>query len=56
MKKRCARCDKKRSVLERWLSLDKEFCDECLFAINQEIRERKIIPIERLKDDNKGKS
>ncbi|ASV53887.1 hypothetical protein LJPFL01_0524 [Lelliottia jeotgali] len=54
--KKCARCNKKRSVLERWLSLDKEFCDECLFDIDQEIRERRIIPIRRLKDDNEGKS
>ncbi|AFP68431.1 hypothetical protein ECENHK_02690 [Enterobacter kobei] len=54
--KRCARCNKKRSVLERLLSLDKEFCDECLFDIDQEIRERRIIPIRRLKDKNEEKS
>jgi len=30
---------KKRSVLEQRLSLDKEFCDECLFDIDEEIRE-----------------
>lgn len=54
--KRCARCNKKRSVLEQWLSFDKEFCDACLFDIDEEIRERRIIPIRRLKDDNEGKS
>ncbi|BBS30460.1 hypothetical protein WP5S18C02_06660 [Enterobacter cloacae] len=54
--KRCARCNKKRSVLERWLSLDKEFCDECLFDIDQEIRERRIIPIGRQNDSNERKS
>lgn len=53
--KKCARCNKKRSVLERWLSLDKEFCDECLFDIDQEIREKRIIPITCLKDDDEGK-
>ena len=37
--KGCARCNKKRSVLEQRLSLDKEFCDECLFDIDEEIRE-----------------
>ena len=36
--KGCARCNKK-SVLEQRLSLDKEFCDECLFDIDEEIRE-----------------
>ncbi|AGC85250.1 hypothetical protein V411_12730 [Escherichia coli LAU-EC6] len=54
--KRCARCNKKRSVLEQRLSLDKEFCDECLFDIDEEIRERRIITIRRLKDDNERKS
>ena len=53
--KKCARCNRKRSVLERIFGLDKEFCDECLFDIDEEIRERRIIPIRRLKDDNKGK-
>ncbi len=53
--KRCARCNKKRSVLEQRLSLDKEFCDECLFDIDEEIRERRIITIRRLKDDNESK-
>ena len=52
--KRCARCNKKRSALERWLSLDKEFCDECLFDIDQEIRERRIIPIRRQNDGNES--
>ncbi|ASG45053.1 hypothetical protein CES93_16165 [Citrobacter freundii] len=49
--KRCARCNKKRSVFEQWLSLDTEFCDECLFDIDEEIRERQILPVRRLKDD-----
>lgn len=53
--KKCARCNRKRSVLEQIFGLDKEFCDECLFDIDEEIRERRIIPIRRLKDDNKGK-
>ncbi|RFS90927.1 hypothetical protein CH426_24350 [Klebsiella aerogenes] len=54
--KRCARCNKKRGVLERWLSLDKELCDECLFDIDQEIRERRIIPIRRQNDGNERRS
>ncbi len=35
----CTLQQKKRSVLEQRLSLDKEFCDECLFDIDEEIRE-----------------
>jgi hypothetical protein len=53
--KRCARCNKKRSVLDQWLSLDKGFCDEYLFDMDEEIRERLVIPIRHLKDDNEGK-
>ncbi len=41
--KRCARCNKKASLSGGSL-LDKEFCDECLFDIDGEIRERRIIP------------
>lgn len=51
---RCVRCNKKRSVFERWLSFDKEFCDECLFDIDEEIKERSILMIERLKYKDEG--
>lgn len=53
--KKCARCNRKRRVLDRIFGLDKEFCDTCLFDLDEEIRERQIIPFRRLKDDNKGK-
>ena len=33
--KRCARCNKKRGVLDRIFGLDKEFCDDCLMVVNQ---------------------
>lgn len=32
--KRCARCNKKRSILDRIFGLDKEFCDGCLMVVN----------------------
>ncbi len=54
--KRCARCNKKRSILEQWLSFDEEFCDECLFDIDEEIRERQILSVNRLENDNEGES
>lgn len=38
--KRCARCNRKRGLLERLLSFDNELCDECLFDIDEEIREK----------------
>jgi len=53
---KCARCNKKRNLLERWFALDKEFCDACLDEMNQEIRERRVFPARRVKDDNEGKS
>jgi hypothetical protein len=42
--KRCARCNKKRGVLDRIFGLDKEFCDDCLMVVNQEIRENEWYP------------
>ncbi len=54
--KRCARCNRKRYVLDRIFGLDKEFCDECLFDTEQEIREKHIIPVRRQKDDSQGKA
>ncbi|KAB8312570.1 hypothetical protein EH228_07195 [Erwinia endophytica] len=53
---KCARCNNKRGVIERWFALDKEYCDECLYEMDQEIRERRIFPVRRQKDDNEGKS
>ncbi|WP_228993780.1 hypothetical protein, partial [Klebsiella variicola] len=41
--KRCARCNKKRSILDRIFGLDKEFCDGCLMVVNQEIREKRVV-------------
>ncbi|MBW5980042.1 hypothetical protein CF033_24255 [Klebsiella michiganensis] len=41
--KRCARCNKKRGVLDRIFGLDKEFCDDCLMVVNQEIREKRVV-------------
>lgn len=54
--KRCARCNKKRGIISRLFGLDKEFCDECLFDTEQEIREKHILPVRRQKDDSKGKA
>lgn len=51
-----ARCNKKRNLLERWFALDKEYCDECLYEMNQEIRERRVFPVRPQKDGNEGKS
>jgi len=48
--KRCARCNKKRNVIERLLGMDKELCDACLYDTNLEIRERREIPVKRHKD------
>ena len=52
--KRCARCNKKRSLLERWLSFDNELCDECLFDIDEEIREKTCLPVRQQKDKRPG--
>ncbi|OYM15174.1 hypothetical protein CI752_06405 [Klebsiella pneumoniae subsp. pneumoniae] len=41
--KKCARCNKKRGVLDRLFGLDKEFCDDCLMVVNQEIREKRVV-------------
>ena len=41
--KKCARCNKKRGVLDRLFGLDKEFCDDCLMVVNQEIREIRVV-------------
>ncbi|KFD23060.1 hypothetical protein GYRE_02590 [Yokenella regensburgei ATCC 49455] len=54
--KRCARCNKKRCVLDRIFGLDTEFCDECLFDTEQEIREKHILPVRYQKDDSQGKA
>ncbi|MBF7979210.1 MULTISPECIES: hypothetical protein [Rahnella] len=48
--KRCARCNKKRNFIERLFALDKEICEECLYDIQLEIRERREIPVKRHKD------
>lgn len=48
--KRCARCNKKRNFIERLFALDKEICEECLYDIQIEIRERREIPVKRHKD------
>ncbi|WP_204247284.1 hypothetical protein [Enterobacter ludwigii] len=42
--KRCARCNKKRCVLDRIFGLDKEYCDHCLLTVNQEIRDKRAAP------------
>lgn len=54
--KRCARCNKKRGVISRLFGLDKEYCEECLFDTEQEIREKRILPVRRQKDDSEGKA
>ena len=54
--KRCARCNKKRGVISLLFGLDKEYCDECLFDTEQEIREKHILPVRRQKDDSEGKA
>jgi len=54
--KRCARCNKRRNVISRLFGLDKEYCDECLFDTEQEIREKHILPVRRQKDDSEGKA
>ncbi|EIV6183735.1 hypothetical protein ACM26E_24385 [Kluyvera cryocrescens] len=54
--KRCARCNKKRGIISRLFGLDKEFCDECLFDTEQEIREKLILPIRRQKHDSEGEA
>lgn len=48
--RRCTRCNKKRNFIERLFALDKELCDECLYDIQIEIRERREIPVQRHKD------
>jgi hypothetical protein len=48
--KRCTRCNKKRNFIERLFALDKELCEECLYDIQLEIRERREIPVKRHKD------
>lgn len=41
----CARCGKKRNILEHLFALDDEYCDECLFDTDQEHREKRITPV-----------
>lgn len=54
--KRCARCNKRRGVISLLFGLDKEYCDECLFDTEQEIREKHILPVRRQKNDSEGKA
>ena len=54
--KRCAGCNRKRGVISRLFGLDKEYCDNCLLILNQEIREKHILPVRRQKDDSEGKA
>lgn len=41
----CARCGKKRNILEQLFALDDEYCDECLFDTDQEHREKRVLPV-----------
>jgi len=49
--KRCTRCNKKRNFIERLFSQDKELCEECIYDIQSEIRERREIPVKRHDDE-----
>lgn len=40
--RRCQHCGKKRSAAARFTSLDKNYCDDCLDVLNQEIRDKKF--------------
>ena len=53
---RWARGNKKRGIISRLFGLDKEYCDECLFDTEQEIREKRILLVRRQKDDSEGKA
>ena len=49
--KRCTRCNKKRNFIERLFSQDKELCEEYIYDIQSEIRERREIPVKRHDDE-----
>lgn len=50
----CARCGKKRNILERLFALDDKYCDSCLLDTNQEIREKCALPIRQPEQRKKG--
>jgi hypothetical protein len=47
--KRCERCNRKRGIFSRLLGLDKDYCDDCLPIVNQEIREKQEVPVNNSK-------
>lgn len=39
----CQHCQKRRSLLSCFISLDKDVCDDCIDIINQEIKDKRSI-------------
>lgn len=47
--KRCERCNKKRGFIERLLSTDKTLCEDCLYDVMREVREKIPVPFKQHK-------
>ncbi|MGX9240706.1 hypothetical protein ACWXVW_05240 [Pantoea dispersa] len=45
--KRCERCNKKRGFIERLLSTDKTLCEDCLYDLMREVREKTPVPFKK---------